>query len=43
MEIRTNAVNSIIEKSRLESELQQSRLHKQREIGEALRRSRIEA
>lgn len=40
---RAGAVANLIEKSRLESELQQARLHHQRNISEVLRRSRIEA
>ena len=40
---RADIVSNIIEKSRLESELQQARLHQQRAVTETLRRSRIEA
>jgi hypothetical protein len=40
---RADLVSNIIEKSRLESELQQARLHQHRAVSEVLRRSRIEA
>ena len=39
--IRNDVVTNIIEKSRLESELQQARINQNRAITEVLRRSRI--
>jgi len=41
--IRNDVVSRIVEMSRLESELQQSRIYQQRALTDALRRSRVEA